>query len=318
MVFDSEYSGKFRKRKDKQLYNRACYWYKELLWKDCSTFRLVNAPDTINPDVAMYNLLINGSAVMQHVKAQNGNDEGVYLLPGVRYGLDPYHFPKKVNIVNHAVSAPQQQNGVEAQWIRANRFAMPIIPMINEDAEQLAMLDVGVSTNIPNSYTTAIFRARNDLEAQAIRKMYDNMTGGEPAVLVKNGVFGGINKDNILNNDTRYLVHDYLNDQDRIISRHLARLGVESTPIQKEERLITAEVRIKARELAISRSFWLDAMNADLAKANNIFGTNMRVEAVVPTEDEMRLLEWEGGDVYDAERIASAADGDNVRSDVDN
>ena len=44
----------------------------------------------------------------------------------------------------------------------------------------------------------------------------------------------------------------------------------------------------------------------------------MRVEAVVPTEDEMRLLEWEGGDVNDAERIASAADGDNVRSDVAN
>ena len=75
-------------------------------------------------------------------------------------------------------------------------------------------------------------------------------------------------------------------------------------------------MRVKARELAISRAFWLDAMNEDLAKANKIFGTDMRVVAVRPTEDEMKLLEWEGGGNYDIERSAADAESSDISTDM--
>ena len=171
------------------------------------------------------------------------------------------------------------------------------IDIINEYAEQLAMLDVGASTNIFNTYTTRVFRVKNEAQAQKVRKMYDNITAGEPATIERNSLLDDTNPETwCINNDTNYLVHDYLDDQDRILSRFLAEFGIESQPVEKKERNITPEFKVKLRELSIARAYWLDARNSDLEKINAYFGTDMRYSIREPDIEEMKSLDYQNGE----------------------
>lgn len=296
-MLDSEYSGKFRARKDRQLYARACYWYKKLFRFACHVFVLENAPETINIDYVDHMLMIRGSLIAQKPTETKGFPQGLYILDGAHEGIDPYNFPVNAGIINHAVTAPREKIGEGVFWLRSNSDACPVIDIINEYAEQLAMLDVGASTNILNTFTARVFRVKNEAQAQKVRKMYDNITAGEPATIERNSLLDDTNPETwCINNDTNYLVHDYLDDQDRIISRFLAEFGVESQPVEKKERNITPEFKVKLRELSIARAYWLDARNSDLEKINAYFGTNMRYSIREPDIEEMKSLDYQNGE----------------------
>lgn len=294
-MLDSVYSGKFRQRRDKQLYDRACFWYDELFKIACHCFVLDGAPDTVNVDYVNYMLMVNGSLIMQRPTNTGKFPDGVYILNGVREGIDPYGFPVRVGIVNHAVKSPIGENGLNAFWIRSNSDARPAISIINEYAEQLAMLDVGISTNIFNTYTSRVFRVRNQAQAQQVRKMYDSITSGEPAVIQRNGILDETDQQTwIINNETKYYVHDYLDDQDRIIARFMAEFGIESQPVEKKERNITPEFKVKLRELSVKRAYWLDARNRDLERANKYFNTNMTFKIREIDDSELKMLDYHG------------------------
>lgn len=303
MIESNHYCGKFRK-KDKQLYDRAVFWFRQLFRDVCSQFVLEGAPETVNQDYFFSKLALNGSLIMQSLPETKGFPAGVYALTGAHYGVDPYMWPTDTTIANGVLGNFSGKIGVDSAWIRFNKFAEPIIDTLNQYAERLASLDIAIQTNISNCYTARVFSPANDLQAQQIRKMYDDISAGQPAVICKKSVMQREDASTyVINNDTNYLVHDFIQDQIAARGEFFALFGIMSQPMEKGERLITGEVKSQMQQIEIGKNFFLGAMNEDLKKANKLFGTSMEVKIIEPPKEDIQMLDGnKGGDLDDTER----------------
>lgn len=273
-IFSTSYCGKF-KPKDGQIYLRACYWYRRLFSKALSMFEIVGAPETWNNTAVEYRLMTQGAVIVSEFKSEKYGD-GIYALPGAWSDFDPYGFPKKTRITNIKLGTKTGTVGVDSVILRSNKMVSPVIPHINQYAETLAQIDVGIYVNLSNLNSTRVFKVSNDKEAQAVRKMMDLATGGQPAVNIKKVHLGDDKDDKFIFSDgVDYNVHNYLEDKIPVIAEFDSIFGVEYQPIEKGGNMITTELIMSNRDLEVNKAFWLEARNEDLEKVNKIFGTNI-------------------------------------------
>lgn len=266
----------------------ARYWF-SMLWDRVMSLYEWKGKDfegtdaTLNADYLEYTLMTQGEAAF--IKDKKG------LLRGLRcsrIGLDPYNFPITLLATNPVLGNLQGKVNKDCVWIRNNKFATPTIETIKYYATQLAKVQISLNVSLSNNRMTKVFLAESDEQAQAIRKMVDDIDGGKLAVIQKPDIFtqimGGADSSNngipVYSTPSEYLADKYLENMREILNDFYTTFGVNSSGANmiKHERNLSSEVNSNNQQIMINRVYWLEPRQKAAELASELFGTEITVD----------------------------------------
>ena len=286
------------------------YWF-EMLWNRVMSLYewkspLFDGPDaTLNADYLEWALMSQGEATF--IKDKEGKLRGLRCS---RIGLDPYNFPVTILATNPVLGTITGKVNKDCVWIRNNKFATPTIDTIKYYATQLAKVQTSLNVSLSNNRMANVFSAETDEQAQAIRKMVDDVDAGKLAVIQKPDVFaqimGGDKANNMLVYSTasQYLADKYIENMREILNDFYATFGVNSSGANmiKASKNSVAEVNSNNQQIMINRVYWLEPRQEAAKLASELFNVDISVDiryAEIGVRDEMDYIEHndEGGAV---------------------
>lgn len=151
-------------------------------------------------------------------------------------------------------------------------------------AEEMALASSSLETNLWNTRIASIFFAENEADAQALKKMYDKISAGEPAVVVRKNLRDddGNLRYEIFNRDVKqsYIVSDLISDLRKIEAEFDTKVGIPNANTDKRERLITDEVNSNNVETEILAADWMDNIQRAITEVNDMFGDRLNGETI--------------------------------------
>lgn len=264
------------------------YWF-SMLWDRVMSLYEWKGKDfegkdaTLNADYLEYTLMTQGEACF--IKDKQG------LLRGLRcsrIGLDPYNFPLTLLATNPVLGNLQGKVNKDCVWIRNNKFATPTIETIKYYATQLAKVQISLNVSLSNNRMTKVFQAESDEQAQAIRKMVDDIDSGKLAVIQKPDIFsqimgGGDSSGSgipVYSTPSEYLADKYLENMREILNDFYTTFGVNSSGANmiKHERNLSSEVNSNNQQIMINRVYWLEPRQKAAELASELFGVEISVD----------------------------------------
>lgn len=286
------------------------YWF-EMLWNRVMSLYewkspLFDGPDaTLNADYLEWALMSQGEATF--IKDKEGKLRGLRCS---RIGLDPYNFPVTILATNPVLGTITGKVNKDCVWIRNNKFATPTIDTIKYYATQLAKVQTSLNVSLSNNRMANVFSAETDEQAQAIRKMVDDVDAGKLAVIQKPDVFaqimGGDKANNMLVYSTasQYLADKYIENMREILNDFYATFGVNSSGANmiKASKNSVAEVNSNNQQIMINRVYWLEPRQEAAKLASELFNVDISVDIrydEIDVPDEMDYIKHndEGGAV---------------------
>ena len=278
------------------------YWF-DMLWNRVMSLYewkspLLDGPDaTLNADYLEWALMSQGEATF--IKDKEGKLRGLRCS---RIGLDPYNFPVTILATNPVLGTITGKVNKDCVWIRNNKFATPTIDTIKYYATQLAKVQTSLNVSLSNNRMANVFCAETDEQAQAIRKMVDDVDAGKLAVIQKPDVFaqimGGDKANNMLVYSTasQYLADKYIENMREILNDFYATFGVNSSGANmiKASKNSVAEVNSNNQQIMINRIYWLEPRQEAAKLASELFNVDISVDIrydEIDVPDEMDYIE---------------------------
>lgn len=193
-----------------------------------------------------------------------------------------FYQPKRVLIANPALDRSiELEVGKDCEILKLQPDYDSIIPLVSLYADQLAVASETLSINMLNSKVSLVFFAQNKAMAETFKKMYDQISSGQPFTIVDKNILdedGQKSWDFFVNNvGTNYIVDRVLNDMQTIEDQFNTIVGIPNANTQKRERLITSEVASNDVETRCMVDVWLNEIRNDLKKINRMFNLNIGV-----------------------------------------
>ena len=169
------------------------------------------------------------------------------------------------------------------------RGAFDIISMYSD---MMAVITEAFGINAINSKLAYVFAADNKTMAESFKALYDNIAGGQPAVVVDKNLFTDENEPRWLlfdqNLKQNFIGKDLLECLTTIESKFDAVIGINNVDFQKRERLISSEVHANDIDTMALSTVWLDSIKSSMHKVNELFGLDLDVN-----------LRWEKYQLHD-------------------
>ena len=184
------------------------------------------------------------------------------------------------------------QIGVDCVLLRLQPDYCGIMDLVNYYAEQMALASEGVSTNLLNSKLAYVFGATNKSTAESFKALFDQISEGQPAVVIDKKLMGDDGKPTWLpfsqNLSQNYIADKILADLRKLECRFLTQIGVPNANTDKKERLITDEVESNNVETRLLGDLWLEELRKGCEEARDMFGITLNVEWRYPNETEVQ------------------------------
>lgn len=278
------------------------YWFRSLLQKIDSAIIFENLPEGWNEDFFHLCLFVFGfvgvfkpdSRNMAVTLAKYGK---VLFNPGTIQGFDWYYQPKtfRVSNPNTGIGAFNKEFtiGTDCELIKLTPDFGTILDVIDFYASRLAEISKGIDIGLINAKMPVILTAKNEAQAETLKKVYDKVQQGESLVVWKNVSDGDEiipSKDpfeSFVNDYQKtYIVHNLLEDAQIILDSFYTEIGLP-VAIEKKERLITSEADFASAQSQARISCWLETLKESLAKVNAMFGTEISAYASFEQDDEL-------------------------------
>ena len=168
-------------------------------------------------------------------------------------------------------------------------------------ADQLAVASEVLGINLINVKSGTVFGAENKAKAESYKKMYDNLSEGDPAVVIDKKLLDDQGKPTWFpftqNVKESYVATDILSDMRKIEAMFDTEIGIPNANTDKRERLITDEVNANNIETSTRCELWLEEIRKGLTKANEKYNLNLTVDwRVKPDYGLNRPESVSGGD----------------------
>lgn len=258
----------------------ALYYRKYLFQKLLSAFKW-SIPELWNLDYFQYVLFGWGFICIFDSK-----QDGFGVIPqrcGI-YGYNLFYQPRQVRIANPLLpNVSELTIDSDCVVLKINANYTGVLDIIDYYAVKLAMISADIESNLTNSKLSYLFTVKNQASANAVKKLYDQIAQGTPAVVVDKDLLnedGSINWQVFQQNlSQNYIVSDLLEDMRRLENDFCTKVGIPSTNTEKRERMSEAEVTRNDVETESLIESWLTRLNADISKANAMFpNINLKVE----------------------------------------
>ena len=253
------------------------YFTKYLLQKAMSVFEW-DLPETWNKDYFLYVLYCWG-----YVAVVNTDKFGVIPQGCGLKGYDVFYAPTHAVIANPLLSGILEPRiGTQCELLKLQPDFSGILDLVGHYAEQMALASQSVSVNLLNSKLSYVFTAKTKALAESLKKMYDQIASGEPAVVIdsrlKNAADGEETWKSFEQNvGGNYIVTDLLADLRKIEAMFDTEIGIPNANTDKRERLIQDEVNANNIETFSKCAMWLENLQDACKRVNDMFGLSISV-----------------------------------------
>lgn len=253
------------------------YFTKYLLQKAMSVFEW-DLPETWNKDYFLYVLYCWG-----YVAVINTDKFGVIPQGCGLKGYDVFYAPTHAVIANPLLSGILEPRiGTQCELLKLQPDFSGILDLVGHYAEQMALASQSVSVNLLNSKLSYVFTAKTKALAESLKKMYDQIASGEPAVVIdsrlKNAADGEETWKSFEQNvGGNYIVTNLLADLRKIEAMFDTEIGIPNANTDKRERLIQDEVNANNIETYSKCAMWLENLQDACKRVNDMFGLSIAV-----------------------------------------
>ncbi len=253
------------------------YFTKYLLQKAMSVFEW-DLPETWNKDYFLYVLYCWG-----YVAVVNTDKFGVIPQGCGLKGYDVFYAPTHAVIANPLLSGILEPRiGTQCELLKLQPDFSGILDLVGHYAEQMALASQSVSVNLLNSKLSYVFTAKTKALAESLKKMYDQIASGEPAVVIdsrlKNAADGEETWKSFEQNvGGNYIVTNLLADLRKIETMFDTEIGIPNANTDKRERLIQDEVNANNIETYSKCALWLENLQDACKRVNDMFGLTISV-----------------------------------------
>ena len=254
------------------------FWQRSLFQRACSTL-IINTPKEWNrhKNLLYWSLFAYGYCGVFDLK-----EFGKCFNPCTLSGYNFYYEPTKVLLANPAMKAGEKQEfeiGKDAELLKLTPDYKGIFDIITYYAEKLASMDCSINSAIINTKFAYIMGAKNKSAAEVLKKIFDKISKGEPAVFfdsklandpnTKEEPWQALFRDNLKQS---YLITDLLKDFQTIINNFDCEIGIPTIPYEKKERMVTSEAESRTIDATARSIIWFDELSRTMKIANEFLG----------------------------------------------
>ena len=270
------------------------YFRKYLMQKAISVFKW-NIPDEWDKDYFLYTLYGMG-----YISIFYTDRYGVICQQCAPGGYNLYYRPSYVIVSNPLLEKTLTLNiDRDCVLLKLQPDYSSIMDIVGYYADQLALASEAMGVNLVNTKSGVVFGAESKAQAETYKKMFDNLSEGDPAVVVGKKL---LNEDGspawfpfTQNIKETYVTSDILSDMRKIEAMFDTEIGIPNANTDKRERLIADEVNANNVETATRCELWKETINKGLKKANDMFGLKLSVDWRVDPKKDISDG-WEGSE----------------------
>lgn len=245
-------------------------FYKEQLLKKVKGIFKIECPQEWDKDYILNTLLYFGYFTVTDTPA------GVLPLKCGTYGVNYFGNPVKVIIAVPILK--QMKRTIDEDCVlyflerTPSKTYYSFGKLIDIYAEKLASCDAAIDVNLMNSRMAYMAEAETKAQAETIKKMYDEVTEGNPLVVYRKDAVMGEGLKMFFGNVKNTFVSDMIQDEKRaIINEFLTEIGINNANTDKRERLNADEVNANNEELALNIAHWKSNLEVCNKKVKEMF-----------------------------------------------
>lgn len=244
------------------------YYRNYLLKKLFGRFTFSGIPAGWDEDYMLEVLFLNGFFTITDTEA------GILPLKCGLTGINVFEKPTSVIVANPVLGNFERTIDVNCVVIQLQPNYEGVYNMINRYSTLLAMCDSSIAVNLMNTKAAHVFGATNKAQAETFKKMYDEISCGNPAVFMKDG----LNEENFFTMPVKqyFIASDVQLLKRKIVTEFLTEIGINNTNTDKRERLTDDEVNANNLEVSANIQCWIDNVGWGIDKANQMFDLNLQ------------------------------------------
>lgn len=151
--------------------------------------------------------------------------------------------------------------------------------LITRYATKLANIDGSIDISLINSRVAHVFEADSEGMKRTIEKIYDDVSRGQPAIVMKKGQKSTFNEKTMqrdfLNVKNTFIGNDLMTMKRSIMNEFLTEIGIQNANTDKRERLNGDEVNSNNQETDALIDVWLETLNKCCDKVNDMFNLDI-------------------------------------------
>lgn len=262
-------------------------FYRRYLFEKVISVYKWTLPKWWNKDYFLYVLYSMG-----YIGIINTDKYGIIPQFGTISGYNVFYAPSNFLVSNPLLPTKSYKIGEETELIKLQGNYGGIVDLVNFYAGKLALVAESIDANLINSKAAAVFFAKNKGAADSLKKMYDQIASGNPAVVVDKELLDETGKPNWIffqnNLKQNYIVSDLLADMRKLENQFCTDVGLPNTNTEKKERLTDDEVNSNNVETQSRAELWLERLKEGCEAVNAMFpGIDISVEwRIKPDESD--------------------------------
>ena len=265
------------------------YYTKYLLEKAISVFKFDGIPDKWAMNYFQYVLFGYG-----YVAIINTDKYGVIPQLSGLTGYNVFYQPTMVTIANPLLDGLKTlEIGTQCEIIKLQPNYSGVMDIVTTYADLMALCLETAGINLLNSKMSYIFFSQNKSGAETFKKMYDKIASGEPMAVIDKSLLDDEGNPAwtmfTQNVGQNYITDKILNDLQTIEDQFNTEIGIPNANTQKKERLIVDEVNANNIDTNAKIALWLETMQRDIGKVNQMFGLNLSVSYRFDNESEVEV-----------------------------
>lgn len=254
------------------------FFRRYLMQRAISVFKWDGIPDNWSKDYFLYTLYGFG-----FVAVVNTDKFGVIPQACGLYGYDVFYRPTNAVIANPLLSGILRPRiGTECELVRLTPDYGGILDLVSYYGDMLALCAESAGMNLFNSHLSYVFFASDKTAAESYKKMYDQISRGEVAVVIDRKLqredsgkswdaFSQNLKENFIAGDVYQVM--------RTIENHFdTEMGIPNANTEKKERQIVDEVNANNAETQTRADLMLEQLQQSCKRVNAMFGLDLSVD----------------------------------------
>lgn len=204
-------------------------------------------------------------------------------------GFDLYYQPARADVVNPIFDTVGATNkytdlriGTDCLLLRLSPSYSGISDICRYYAEMLSTAQSSLRVNLLNTKFAYIFGAKNKAQAETLKRLYDDIASGNPAVFVDKQLYdedGNLPVSLLTQDVSSVYIGDHLqNDIRAIINDFDSMVGIPNSNLQKKERMITDEANMNNFETRALCYVWKEMLDLDMLRINTKYNLSLSVD----------------------------------------
>lgn len=209
---------------------------------------------------------------------------GVIPQHGTLSGYNIFYRPSDLIVTNPLFGSRSYtlRIGRDTTLIKLEPDYLGLYDIVDYYGDLMALAAETAGVNLLNSKLSFVFAADNKAAAESYKKLFDDITSGNPMAVVDKNLFddmGNLKVQLFLQNVGQNFIADKLLDVLRTIrAMFLTEIGIPNANTQKKERLIKDEVNANNFETRSKCALWLDELQKSCRQASDMFGISLSVD----------------------------------------